>query len=110
MKTISIDNRMLWVTSCLTKHQLLYKHYIPLQITRRAKFSGVFEVESLEMMTKRILCYTNIFGSFLATSGVFGYKKYFLYHHSWAISLGFSSAKHMAALESVFLICEAHER
>lgn len=52
MKNVSIDYRMLWVTSCLTKHQLLYKYYILLQITRRANFSGVFEVESLEIMTK----------------------------------------------------------
>lgn len=51
----SIDYRILWVTFCLTKYQLLYKYYIPFQITRRANSSGVFEVESLVMMTKRII-------------------------------------------------------
>lgn len=53
---VSINYRILRVTFCLTKYQLLYKYYIPFHITRRANSSGVFEVESLVMMTKRILC------------------------------------------------------
>lgn len=46
-------------------------------------------------------------GSFLATAGAFGGRKHSSYHHPRDSSSGFSSAKHLPDLQSVFLFCEA---